>query len=936
MFKVMLQKLWHKKWMALCLLSASLLLIATMVSFPMYREAAFDRMLRDEFQNELAENGRWPAMNKMVIISKKDSGGKAISRMEALMDEIYDRMKVTEKETIFYYALAKTEASSLFNREDVQALSLRLGCLSELPKHAEMLSGEMYSETGLTKDGCIEVVISQACMVRSNLLVGETLECASLKDGEGNALRLKITGIYGQKDEQDFYWQVTPDEMDTVCLMEEELFRQYFTKDEAGKHTLTCSYFSLFEYEDMKTGQVDALQEYTAWLTEESPYRSTMSAPEYRDILNRFAGKRDRIEATLFILQIPVLILLCAFLFMLSGQMYEMERNEISVMKSRGGSGGQIFRLYLFQSILLALLGLGAGLPLGSLFCRMLGAAGNFLEFDIRRELEISYTKEVFVYTLCAFLISVLVMTLPALKHSRLTIVKLKQQKAVKKRTWWEKCFLDIICLGLSLYGFYTYRSNEASLVQAVLMGKSLDPLLYLSSSLFVVGMGLLALRLQPMLVNLVYRLGSRFWGPASYASFLENVKNGRKQQFIMLFMILTISLGIFHATVARTILQNAEANIDYLDGADVILKEVWEDNSAFAAMDTTVEFQYTEPDYSKYASAPGVASYTRVIYDAKAVAETQDNKKQQIVLMGIHTKEFGENTRMEEGLLEKTYYTYLNELAVEAQGALVSRNFQTILGYKAGDFLVCHNGDDKQIRVKILDFFDYWPGYVPVSTTLNPDGGVSTVDNYTVVAQYGTLRQKWGTVPYEVWMTMDDSEGVEALKTWIGENNLRLTKFTDREADKKQAVEDPLLQGTNGVLTMSFVVTILLCGVGYLIYWIMSIRSRELLFGVLRASGMHKGEIFHMLINEQIFSGLFSVLAGIGIGKITSLLFVPILQTAYAAANQILPMKLVTDSMDMARLYGVTGAVMVFCLVLLVILVLRLNVAKALKLGEE
>ena len=32
---------------------------------------------------------------------------------------------------------------------------------------------------------------------------------------------------------------------------------------------------------------------------------------------------------------------------------------------------------------------------------------------------------------------------LPALKHSRLTIVKLKQQKAAKKRSWWEKCFLD-------------------------------------------------------------------------------------------------------------------------------------------------------------------------------------------------------------------------------------------------------------------------------------------------------------------------------------------------------------------------------------------------------------------------------------------------------------------------------------------------------------
>ena len=90
------------------------------------------------------------------------------------------------------------------------------------------------------------------------------------------------------------------------------------------------------------------------------------------------------------------------------------------------------------------------------------------------------------------------------------------------------------------------------------------------------------------------------------------------------------------------------------------------------------------------------------------------------------------------------------------------------------------------------------------------------------------------------------------------------------------------------------------------------------------------------MLINEQIFSGLFSILVGIGVGKVASDMFVPVLQTAYAASNQILPMKLITNPDDLIRLYGVIGFVMVLCLLVLLILVLKLNVAKALKLGEE
>ena len=151
-----------------------------------------------------------------------------------------------------------------------------------------------------------------------------------------------------------------------------------------------------------------------------------------------------------------------------------------------------------------------------------------------------------------------------------------------------------------------------------------------------------------------------------------------------------------------------------------------------------------------------------------------------------------------------------------------------------------------------------------------------------------------------------------------------------------EKTMEDPLLQGTNGVLTMGFIVTLLLCTVGYLIYWIMSIKAREMLFGVLRACGMHKGELFHILINEQVFSGGFAILAGIGIGKLTSIMFVPVLQTAYAAANQALPMFLITDTMDMVRLYGVIAGVMIVCLAVLFLLVYKLNVTKALKLGEE
>ena len=90
------------------------------------------------------------------------------------------------------------------------------------------------------------------------------------------------------------------------------------------------------------------------------------------------------------------------------------------------------------------------------------------------------------------------------------------------------------------------------------------------------------------------------------------------------------------------------------------------------------------------------------------------------------------------------------------------------------------------------------------------------------------------------------------------------------------------------------------------------------------------------MLLLEQLFCGVLSIAAGLSIGKLTSTLFVPILQQVYASSTQLLPMVLITRTEDLWRLLAVIAAVLVVCLAVLCVLLLKMNVAKALKLGEE
>lgn len=104
--------------MVVCLLLGIVLLVATVVSFPMYRKAAYDRMLADEFTEYLETEGDWPARNQFRVISKRDAGGRTIARMEEFMSNLAEELGVKEKENIRCYLLARAAAEFPYERTE--------------------------------------------------------------------------------------------------------------------------------------------------------------------------------------------------------------------------------------------------------------------------------------------------------------------------------------------------------------------------------------------------------------------------------------------------------------------------------------------------------------------------------------------------------------------------------------------------------------------------------------------------------------------------------------------------------------------------------------------------------------------------------------------------------------------------------------------------
>jgi len=460
-----------------------------------------------------------------------------------------------------------------------------------------------------------------------------------------------------------------------------------------------------------------------------------------------------------------------------------------------------------------------------------------------------------------------------------------------------------------------------------------LDPLLYFGATFFILGLGLLFLRIHPLFVKLLYLIRKKRLSAASYMSFFGTIRTSSKQQFIMLFMILTVSLGIFYVTIARTILENAENNIMYLTGTDVVLEEKWRDNSARVGSGDDVKVEFYEPEYGGYESIEGAENVTQVLQDTVRITGGSGNVKSECTLMGIHTKEFGKMAVMPEGLLPIAFYDYLNALANTPNGVLLSENMKTQYGYAIGDVLNI-NLENRVFSLQVIGFVNYWPTYQPKEYSLNGEGKVIVEDEYLLVANLSYVQRKADVTPYRIWMDFEND--TDGFYEYVEEKDIKVASYEDAIVQKENLRKDTLLQGTNGILSMSFIVLLLLCGVGYLIYWIMSIRSRELLFGILRAMGMSRREIFHILLNEQIFCGVMSILAGVGIGIAATVLYVPIIQNAYAATDQVLPLTLVCKTADMSKLFGTILAVLIICMVVLLRIVSKSNITRALKLGEE
>lgn len=934
------------KWMVLCLFMGFLMAAGMMSTVPIYMDASLQRMLIKDMESYQLSTGDYPGI---YSVKKTVLESASLAERLKLSDELPEKVRERVSDIAMPIASGKTVVNdnlqyiSVGGNKGAKSIRIKITAMTGFKEHINIVDGRMYCDGAVAEDGAYEVVISEAASKALGVVLGNTYDIRGADAGR-NESRLRIVGIYEPSDPKDVYWSETMDGYISSVMTDFDCFKENMLKKGVVKMTDIAARYAL-SYQQMDMNNIDKVVSY---IKEDFGYFKELGYDFEMgifDILKNYSEEAEQLTQMLWVLQIPAMVMLAFYLFMVSRLNVEQEKNEIAVYKSRGASSAQIFGMYAAEAGILGLATLFIAPFLGLLLCRFLGVSNGFLEFVNRTGISAKITMNAVLYALLAVIAFFAATIIPVIPASKLSIVEYKQSKTkVVKMQLWEKCGIDFLLIAAAAAFYCIYTANETA---DTLSTGEINPLFFIFAACLTFGLGLLFIRVYPYILNLLYLAFRPLWSPSQYMAITSvcRSQNG-KERFLMMFLIVTFSLGIFSANTARTINTQKEDRIYYSIGADVALKEYWQEVTANDGSDSVSG--YVERDFERFENLEGVETATKVLINENAKVSVGKKTESYVTLMAVEPYKFSDVAWFRNDLLPVHWYNYLKALQDCPSGIILSRPLADKYEIELGDLVSVKWSGNEAISAPVLAVVDYWPGINPnepqkksdkkneTEEAVTPTGPNEYAQKSFAIMNYYYTSTVSDMEPYEVWLKLKDGATSEALYNDISAKRIPIEIIKDASQRIISIKNQPRLQGMNGALTLSFVIIMIMTVIGFLIYWILSIRSRTLQFGILRAMGVTFREIIGIIGYEQLLVSGVSIAMAFVIGGVVSDLFVPLFRSMYNPAEQVPPFLVCASQSDFIKIYAIIVIMLVGGFAILGRLIKKININKALKLGED
>lgn len=954
LWTMILRKMAKNKWLQLNLWFGLTVCVALFSTMPLYSEAILQRTLLKELQKVQNQSAVYPGYVRIatsVSSSMKKKSTEAIVRADRFVRNIPERIGLP---ALSFYQQRFTPKMKVYGADasEQERLSQKtagsIASLSGMEKRVRLIDGRMPVDR---TDGIFEALVTQKFLFATKRGLGEELTVESLEQDK-SLFRVIPVGIMETDPEASPYLPYLTTGTEEGFLIPFEQFEREFTQ--GGKARVSnLEWLYALNYEQLNIDGIDKFVEGNKDVRRY--FRGRLGVEEVNipaaETVAAYQGQQDKLNVVMLSLYSPVMLMLAFYLYMVANLIIGRQKTEISVLRSRGASRLQIMLAYTLESVLIGLCALAVGPFLGVTFTKLLGASSGFMEFVQRSSLDVILNSSVYKVSITAVVVAIVLILIPAFLATRTSIVSHKQQMArMGKLSFWHKTGIDVILICLATYLLYNFNTRQEDLKRLALDSNALqlDPLLFLMPALLALGTGLLALRVYPLFIRLIYWAGRRWWPPALYNTLIQISRSSSQYLTIMVFLILTVATGLFSANAARTINDNMESKIQYAVGADIALTTKWESNSPVPISSSVQQsqsdqkaseprrIQYSEPPFQPYQQLEGVEAVAKVFKKEQVTFSAgPKNKGGKAELFGIEPVTFGQTAWMKNGLLEYPINGYLNLLASNPRAVLISSSLAKAAAVKPGERISLSWDGLDQAQFIIYGIIDYWPSWNPIlSKSPNKEGKGPAP--HLIVGNLNTIQNRLAVEPYEVWLKLKDNASSQSVYDELLESKVSVAGLKDATQELISSKNDPMRLAINGVMTLGFVISMLISFFGFLIFWVLTLSGRTLQYGVLRAMGIPFIQIIGMLVSEQLLTSGAAVIIGVLIGNLISDLFVPLFEISFSTTEQVPPFQIIHQLSDYLQVYSIVGFMLASGLLILGYRLSRIRIAQALKLGEE
>jgi putative ABC transport system permease protein len=835
-----------------------------------------------------------------------------------------------------------------------EVLFARIGFLSGIERHIQIVDGDLPRP--FTGDGPLDVLVSETTAAKNTLLIDDLYRVESTGRGPRIDVLVRIAGIWRPADADASYWFQPPSTYSDVFLVPEESFALIADVPDARFVTL-AAWYTAIDGSSVRSSDVERLRERIATATADIQQRLP-GAQLVRSPMEALERHRDQVRVltvTLALFAVPLLVVIGYFVLQVAGMTVARQQQEMAILRSRGSSRWQVLGLALGEVLLLGAAAWAAGLPLGLLLAHVISWTVSFLRFAPLDAPAPTLLPASPWHALATVLLALPAVVIPALSAAGRTIISYKIERARATRPpLWQRLYLDILLLIPAVYGYQQLRLSGMIGVPGVTVGTDdpfRNPLLLLAPALMVFAGTLVGMRFLPLLLRALAWIAGLLPGVALVTALRFLSRTPGAYGGPALLVALTLALATFTSSMALTLDRYSEERAYYRGAADVRLvypgaaitsaniagdREIAPAETSLdlsggtlgttGEADTTPSTAYLFVPIEEYLLIPGVTGATRVapgkvdiiVGSARPISGIfygVDRTTLAAVLADAWRPDYA----------DESLGALMNRLADYPDAALVSGTFATQQGLRIGDrFTLAMNdrGQTQNITFTVVGMLRYFP-------TLYDQGPPFVIGNLDY-----SFDSQGGLYPYEVWLSLAPDASLQAVAAagiGYGLRMIRSTPQTLLDLDLRR----PERQGLFGLLSVGFLATTVVTVIGFVAYTLLSFQRRLVELGVLRAIGLSTRQLSLLLVFEQMLVVGFGAAPGTAVGILTSRLFIPFLQVRTGVYPETPPFVVQIDWERIALVYGISGGLLAATIVVIVLLLHRMRIFEAVKLGE-